>query len=129
MVDEQATLRNIEGTHQIGSTISIDDFGIGYSNLSYLKRFPIHSLKIDQSFIKNICIDTGDSNIVNAMIGLAKNLNLAIVAEGVETKEQLNTLQSSGCSNIQGFLYSQPLSADQFERFLHTNRSALLHKH
>ena len=129
MVDEQATLRNIEGIHQIGSTISIDDFGIGYSNLSYLKRFPIHSLKIDQSFIKNICIDTGDSNIVNAMIGLAKNLNLAIVAEGVETKEQLNTLQSSGCSNIQGFLYSQPLSADQFERFLHTNRSALLHKH
>lgn len=109
MQETETTLANINGLANLGCRISIDDFGTGYSNLSYLKRFPIHMIKIDKSFIDDICHDNDDKAIVDAVIRLAAALNITCLAEGVETKEQLAILQEMGCENIQGFLFSKPL--------------------
>lgn len=96
----------------MGLHISVDDFGTGYSSLSYLKRFPLNTLKIDQSFIRNLSTDPADIHIASAIIALAKSLQLKIVAEGVETEEQLALLRARHCDVIQGYLFSYPLSAD-----------------
>ncbi len=109
MQETETTLANINGLANLGCRISIDDFGTGYSNLSYLKRFPIHMIKIDKSFIDDICHDNDDKAIVDAVIRLAAALNINCLAEGVETKEQLAILQEIGCKNIQGFHFSKPL--------------------
>jgi diguanylate cyclase (GGDEF)-like protein/PAS domain S-box-containing protein len=101
----------------IGICISIDDFGTGYSSLSYLKKFPIDYLKIDRSFVRDILEDDNDVNIVKAIITLAHNLRLKVIAEGVETKEQLDFLMKYNCDNIQGFLFSKPITAEQFEQY------------
>ena len=98
----------------MGVCIAIDDFGTGYSSLNYLKRFPIDRLKIDQSFVRDICHSAQDKAICGAIIGIAKNLQLSTVAEGVETSEQLEVLKSLGCETIQGYLYSRPLSPEDF---------------
>ncbi|WP_339320575.1 EAL domain-containing protein [Paenibacillus sp. FSL R10-2734] len=100
----------------LGVRISIDDFGTGYSSLSYLKKFPIHSLKIDKSFVRDIMLDKNDASIVSTIISMAHNLNLDVVAEGVETKEQLNFLQMKKCDTIQGYFFSKPLSVSDFEK-------------
>lgn len=104
--------RNIDTLHQLkalGFKLSIDDFGTGYSSLSYLKRFPADVIKIDRSFISDIANSEDDASIVNAIIGLCKNFNLRVIAEGVETNEQLEYLKKQGCDSIQGYLYSRPL--------------------
>jgi len=103
---------------QLGIKLSVDDFGTGYSSLSYLKKFPIDVLKIDRSFINECADNADDAAICLAIISLAKNLGLSIVAEGVETQEQLEFLQEHDCDSYQGYLYSRPLLADDAEGLL-----------
>jgi diguanylate cyclase (GGDEF)-like protein/PAS domain S-box-containing protein len=102
----------------LGVHLTVDDFGTGYSSLSYLRQLPIDSLKIDRSFIDGLGVDSHDTAIVEAVIGLAKVLALDVVAEGVETRMQLELLREMGCRTGQGFLFSQPLDTAEMERFL-----------
>lgn len=103
---------------EIGVKISIDDFGTGYSSLSYLKRFPIDTLKIDQSFVRELTDNTNDQAIVTSIINLAHNMQLNVIAEGVETVEIVKFLNTHHCDEMQGYLYSKPLSVDSFEKFI-----------
>ena len=105
---------------QMGVRISIDDFGTGYSSLSYLKRFPIDTVKIDQNFVRDLAQGTNDGAIISAVISMARALKLRVVAEGVETEDQLAFLRRQHCETIQGFLYSRPLPAEEFEAVLAT---------
>ena len=117
-VDSSVTL--MAKIKQLGVGLSIDDFGTGYSSLSYLKRFPLDELKIDRSFIMGIPDNRDEVQIVQAIIAMAKALRLSVVIEGVETQAQLNMLEGTQCDLIQGFIYSKPLPAEQFERFMET---------
>ena len=108
----------LEEFHRMGVGISIDDFGTGYSSLNYLKRFPIQKLKIDQSFIQDISVDTDDAAIVQAIVALAHGLRLKVVAEGVEREDQLQFLRDLGNDEYQGFLHSKPVPAAELERRL-----------
>lgn len=102
----------------LGVGFSLDDFGTGYSSLSYLKKFPIHELKIDRSFLTNVPEINEDNSIVKAIISMAHSLGLNLIAEGVESAEQLDFLRQHNCNVIQGFYYSKPLSKDDFTEFL-----------
>ncbi|KZN98405.1 EAL domain-containing protein [Bacillus badius] len=108
---------------QLGVSISIDDFGTGFSSFSYLKQFPMNVLKIDRSFIQNIAEEGADQAIAKAMISLAHNLGLMIVAEGVETEEQLGILEEAGCDAAQGYFISRPLTAGAFLDYLQSRHS------
>jgi len=99
---------------EMGVRISIDDFGTGYSSLSYLKRFPIDTVKIDQNFVRDIVQSSNDAAIVTAVISMARALKLGVIAEGVETEEQLDFLKREQCETIQGFLYSRAVPAEKF---------------
>ena len=101
-----------------GLSISVDDFGTGYCSLSYLKHLPIDSLKIDRSFIKDVTNSSSDSAIVSAIIALAQKLNLGIIAEGIETKEQKSFLLDNNCTIGQGYFYSKAVSVDNFEKLI-----------
>ena len=103
----------LEMIRQIGIDVSLDDFGTGYSSLSYLKKLPISKLKIDKSFIDDIPFDENDKIITKIIINLAKNMNIDVLAEGVETKEQEKFLIENGCELAQGYLYDKPLSVDE----------------
>ncbi len=115
-----AILRNLKG---LGIHISIDDFGTGYSSLAYLRRFPIDVLKIDQSFVNDLNSDPDDAAIVVSIISLAHSLRLCVIAEGVETAEQLAFLRRHGCNQMQGYYFSRPLTAGAFEALLREGRS------
>ncbi|XQW84286.1 putative bifunctional diguanylate cyclase/phosphodiesterase [Thalassotalea piscium] len=103
----------------IGMSVSVDDFGTGYSSLSYLKKLPLDFVKIDQSFVKDIVVDDNDKAIVRAVIAMAHNLNLGVIAEGVETNDQLNFLKENSCNSVQGYLFSRPVQYDKFIKLLH----------
>ena len=118
-----ALLRQIKDR---GISIAMDDFGTGYSSLSILKNFPIDTLKIDQSFVRKLSRDSDDAQIVAAIISMSHSLNLKVVAEGVETKEQLEFLTERGCDIIQGYYFSKPLSDGDFTQLLHTHKERLL---
>jgi len=117
MQDASSTISKLIQMHETGISLSIDDFGTGYSSLSYLKLFPIDNLKIDRSFVSNITSDSTDAAIAASVIMLAHSMNLKVVAEGVETQEQLDLLRQQGCDYVQGFLFSRPLSAEEFVPF------------
>ncbi|WP_304857329.1 EAL domain-containing protein [Methylotenera sp.] len=112
------TLDKLEKLSASGFTISIDDFGTGYSSMSYLKRYPIDTLKIDRSFVSDLPDDTNDVAITQAIIALGKNLGMKLVAEGVETEAQLAFLKMHDCDTAQGFLYSRPIPASEAEHYL-----------
>jgi diguanylate cyclase (GGDEF)-like protein/PAS domain S-box-containing protein len=112
------TLQTLDELKVIGVTLAIDDFGTGYSSLAYLKRFPIDRLKIDQSFVRDIASDSEDLAIVRAIVALSQALYLDVIAEGVETAEQLAMLQREGCDACQGYYFSRPMDADSFLHWL-----------
>lgn len=120
MQNPAATIAILEDLKDMGIVLSIDDFGTGYSSLAYLKHLPIHRLKLDQSFVKDIDVDRNDAAICSATIVLGHSMGLDLVAEGVETTVQRDYLKELGCDLMQGFLYSHPLPADQIVNFVET---------
>lgn len=122
MEDTAASVATLQRLKDLGVSIAIDDFGTGHSSLHYLKRFPIDTLKIDRSFIGNLPNDHDDSTITTAIIGLAHNLGLTVVAEGVETREQVNFLRERQCDEAQGFLFSAALNTAQLTAYLQRER-------
>ncbi|MGH8371325.1 MAG: putative bifunctional diguanylate cyclase/phosphodiesterase, partial [Gammaproteobacteria bacterium] len=122
MQDTRETAEMMRRLNQLGVRLAIDDFGTGYSSLSYLRRFHIDKLKIDQSFIRDITTDPDDAAIISAIINLGKSLNVKVVAEGAETREQLEFLRRYRCDLIQGYHFSKPLPADEFSRLLRDGR-------
>jgi EAL domain-containing protein (putative c-di-GMP-specific phosphodiesterase class I) len=110
--------RALDDLAALGVGIAIDDFGTGYSGLAYLKRLPIDTVKIDQSFVRDLTIDPDDAAIVTAIVAMAKSLDVDVVAEGVETDEQLDELKRLGCRRAQGYLLARPMPAEAVAKFL-----------
>ncbi|WP_444544375.1 bifunctional diguanylate cyclase/phosphodiesterase [Pseudomonas paralcaligenes] len=115
MRDVGETLQVLASLKRLGLSIAVDDFGTGYSSLNYLKQFPIDVLKIDRSFVDGVPGGEQDAQIARAIIAMAHSLNLAVIAEGVETQGQLDFLREHGCDEVQGYLFGKPMAADQFE--------------
>ena len=114
----ESTIRTLNEIIKIGVLISIDDFGTGYSSLAYLRRLPVNILKVDRRFIASITSSPKDAAIISSIIEMAHTLEMKVVAEGVENKEQYDILNNDGCDVVQGYYYSRPLSLDKFERFI-----------
>src|SRR5216684_2411268 len=122
--NKETTLALLHQLRALGIRIAMDDFGTGYSSLTYLQCFPFDKIKIDRSFVKDITENTGSLNIVRAVAALANGLGMTATAEGVETREQLDRITSEGCTEMQGFLFSQPLPAHEIERLFLSGREA-----
>ncbi|WP_166240418.1 bifunctional diguanylate cyclase/phosphodiesterase [Paenibacillus turpanensis] len=118
MNNVEFTIDRLEQLRALGVSLAIDDFGTGHSSLSYLKRLPVNSLKIDRSFVKDLSLNDNDGEIVGGIVALAKNLNLHVVAEGVETEEQYNALMARHCDEVQGYLFGKPMAVDVFEQWV-----------
>jgi diguanylate cyclase (GGDEF)-like protein/PAS domain S-box-containing protein len=118
MKNPQESIKKLQNLCDIGVSLAVDDFGTGYSSLAYLKKLPIDKLKIDQAFIRDLPEDEEDASITRAVIALATSLNLNIIAEGVETEAQRDFVVQNGCKNIQGYFYSKPIPAEEFEMWL-----------
>jgi EAL domain-containing protein (putative c-di-GMP-specific phosphodiesterase class I) len=118
MQDAELATAVLTDLQKMGVQIVIDDFGVGYSSLNYLKRFPINALKIDRSFVRDLTADPNDSAIASTIIAMAHALNLTVVAEGVETEEQLTFLREHQCHEFQGYHCARPLPADKLEELL-----------
>jgi EAL domain-containing protein (putative c-di-GMP-specific phosphodiesterase class I) len=122
MKDPEAAAQTLQGLRDAGVKLSVDDFGTGYSSLAYLKRFPIDALKIDRAFIRDVTVDPDDAAITLAIISLAHSMKLKVVAEGVETKDQLDFLAAQDCDQMQGFYFARPLPVDECTRTLTEGR-------
>jgi EAL domain-containing protein (putative c-di-GMP-specific phosphodiesterase class I) len=118
MSDAEESVRILEAISRMGVLVSVDDFGTGYSSMSYLRRFPIDKLKIDRCFVEQMTARPEDASIVGAIISLAHSLRLKVIAEGVETPEQLKLLAELGCDQYQGFHFSPALLPAKFEELL-----------
>jgi EAL domain-containing protein (putative c-di-GMP-specific phosphodiesterase class I) len=118
MEDPERTVRILDALYGMGLNLAIDDFGTGYSSLSALQQFPISTLKIDRSFVRDAAIDRDDAAIVNAIIQMAHSLNLEVVAEGVESEAQLDFLRRHGCDYAQGHLFGDPVNASELGEML-----------
>jgi EAL domain-containing protein (putative c-di-GMP-specific phosphodiesterase class I) len=116
--DSKSTAVVLQALNDLGVGLALDDFGTGYSSLSYLKRFPIDTLKIDQSFVRDMTTDADDASIVSAVISMGRSLHMQVVAEGVETQEQLAFLREQSCHYGQGYYFSQPLVAQEITQLL-----------
>ena len=127
MRDVKKAVSVLEKLKEMNIRIAIDDFGTGYSSLSYLRRFPLDALKVDQSFVDQLVVDTDDTAITLAIISMAKSLRLEVIAEGVETAQQLEFLRENNCDDIQGYHFSKPLIETDFKEFVqaHTTKAAL----
>ena len=125
--DIEKVVETLKCLSDMGIHISIDDFGTGYSSLSYLKRFPINTLKIDRSFVRDIVTDKNDHTIVAAIIAMAHSLEIKVVAEGIETEEQLRMLEAQGCNYYQGYYFSRPVPVSEIDPFLRRPRINLIH--
>jgi EAL domain-containing protein (putative c-di-GMP-specific phosphodiesterase class I) len=123
MADPEAGVARLRALRGLGVTLAMDDFGTGYSSLSYLARLPLNSLKIDRSFVVGMIGHADTLNIVAAIIALAHSMNLKVVAEGVESPDQVERLRELGCDEVQGFLFSKPVPAEQFARLLRAQRA------
>ncbi|HRX88854.1 MAG TPA: EAL domain-containing protein, partial [Steroidobacteraceae bacterium] len=110
--DSAQHVAKLHALRDLGMRVSVDDFGTGYSSLSYLRNLPIDTLKIDRSFVRDMNIDNNDAAIVRAIIGMAASLNLATVAEGIESREQASQLLALGCNLGQGYYFAKPMPAD-----------------
>jgi len=126
MDDADLAVSTLDALSKLGIALAIDDFGTGYSSLSYLKRFPLNVLKIDRSFVRDVIIDKDDAAIVDAILAMSRRLNLKVVAEGVETEEQLDFLQQNECDRVQGYFFSKPLSLEDFSHFIDVNEHVLM---
>ena len=118
MEDIERNIERLRMLRDLGVTIAIDDFGTGYSSLNYLARLPMDTLKIDRSFVSGMSVSPENRTIVSTIISLAHSLGLKVVAEGVETEEQLNLLRQLKCDGMQGFLLSRPVASEEIARFL-----------
>jgi EAL domain-containing protein (putative c-di-GMP-specific phosphodiesterase class I) len=116
--DKESIIEKMSKLKEIGIQFSLDDFGTGYSSLSYLKQLPIDQLKIDQSFVRDILTDKNDEIICKSTIAIAHSMGLNVIAEGVETQEQKEMLNSLGCTTYQGYLFSKPIPSKEFEIFV-----------
>lgn len=116
--DIHGMISSMEKLGEIGIRFELDDFGTGYSSLQYLKKLPLYQLKIDQSFVRDIALDQSDRALVSTIISMAHSLDLQVIAEGVETEEQLQFLKQHGCDHYQGYFFSKPLPIAQFEELL-----------
>jgi len=123
MQDPTSVIAVLHALKDMGVQLTLDDFGTGYSSLSYLKRFPLDALKIDKSFVRGLCINAGDANIVSAVINMGKSFGLRVIAEGVETREQFLRLQVQQCAEGQGYYFHAPVAAHEFAKLLGSDLS------
>jgi EAL domain-containing protein (putative c-di-GMP-specific phosphodiesterase class I) len=122
MQNVATTITTLHAIKRLGVRLAVDDFGTGYSSLSYLQKFPVDVLKIDQSFVRDLSIDSNDAKLVSSIIDLGKSLNLRIIAEGIETAEQLDFLRRHRCEEGQGFYFSKAVEPEAFVLFLNASR-------
>jgi EAL domain-containing protein (putative c-di-GMP-specific phosphodiesterase class I) len=118
MENPDRTIKLLDQLYALGLHLAIDDFGTGYSSLSALQQFPISTLKIDKSFVRDVAINPDDATIVGTIVQMGQNLNMDVVAEGVENEDQLNFLQSLHCTHVQGLLFGSPMSSDNYLELL-----------
>jgi EAL domain-containing protein (putative c-di-GMP-specific phosphodiesterase class I) len=118
MRDAESTVDTLHALKAMGVQLAVDDFGTGYSSFSYLRRFPLDALKIDRSFVQEVAANADDATIVSAIISIGKSLRQRVIAEGVETREQLHFLQTQGCGEGQGYYFSRPVVAERFTELL-----------
>ena len=121
MTRTESTASILSTLRGVGVRVAADDFGTGYSSLSYIRKFPLDALKIDQSFIRQITTIPDETTIVRAIISMGRSLDLRVIAEGVETQDQLDFLRAHGCDEAQGYFFSRPVPAEQFAALLRVN--------
>jgi EAL domain-containing protein (putative c-di-GMP-specific phosphodiesterase class I) len=126
MKHAESTVAMLKTLKAIGVQLTVDDFGTGYSSLSYLRQFPVDSLKVDQSFVHEISSQRNDAAIVRAVISMGNSLKKRVIAEGVETREQMDFLTAEGCEEAQGYYFNRPMVADQFAKLLEAGVSHMI---